>query len=119
MEKEIEQFTNALQKITRDADLLFSSSNIAHPQIPAQSKAAAAIAVIRDAVSQLAASPREPIQLHNLITKIVEQLLYAYRNGDTLLPQQHHPGQGKYPSYFFTNYFTFLAIEFLIFHFIS
>uniref|UniRef100_A0A158R661 CCR4-NOT transcription complex subunit 1 n=1 Tax=Syphacia muris TaxID=451379 RepID=A0A158R661_9BILA len=91
MEKEIEQFINALQKIIRDAELLLGAQNMGHaPQIPPHSDAATAVAVIRDALSQLAASPREPIHLHNLITKIVEQLLYAYRTTETIVPQQSH-----------------------------
>ncbi|VDM37677.1 unnamed protein product [Toxocara canis] len=83
-EKEVEQFTSSLQLLARDIDMVLNAHGIGHY------KAATAIAAIRDGISQLAANPRDPIQLHNLIQRLAEQMLYAYRSGDTIpLAQQH------------------------------
>lgn len=83
-EKEVEQFTSSLQLLVRDIDMVLNAHGIGHY------KAATAIAAIRDGISQLATNPRDPIQLHNLIQRLAEQMLYAYRSGDSIpLAQQH------------------------------
>ncbi|MFH4979766.1 hypothetical protein AB6A40_006475 [Gnathostoma spinigerum] len=76
LEKELEHFTTRLQLLIRDIDNITGAP-------PIQScKAAAAVVAIRDGLSQLAASPRDPVQLHILIQRFVERLLYAYRSID-------------------------------------
>lgn len=80
MDKEVEQFVTALQVLVHDIDSILSAYGVPNY------RASAAIANIRDTTSQLASNPREPIQMHNCIQRIVEQLLCAYRNADF---QQH------------------------------
>ncbi|VIO90991.1 CCR4-Not complex component, Not1 family protein [Brugia malayi] len=80
MDKEVEQFVTALQLLVHDIDSILSAYGIPNY------RASAAVANIRDAISQLASNPREPIQMHNCIQRIVEQVLCAYRNADF---QQH------------------------------
>ncbi|KAL4002895.1 CCR4-Not complex component Not1 family protein [Acanthocheilonema viteae] len=80
MDKEVEQFVTALQVLVHDIDSILSAYGVPNY------RASAAIANIRDAMSQLASNPREPIQMHNCIQRIVEQLLCAYRNAEL---QQH------------------------------
>lgn len=84
LDKELEQFTSTLQMLVRDIDGVFSAHGMPHI------KSSAAVAAIRDGISQLAANPREPIQLHNLIQRLVEQILYAYRNLESFPAQQQH-----------------------------
>uniref|UniRef100_A0A0R3RQI9 CCR4-NOT transcription complex subunit 1 n=1 Tax=Elaeophora elaphi TaxID=1147741 RepID=A0A0R3RQI9_9BILA len=76
MDKEVEQFVTALQVLVHDVDSILSAYGVPNY------RASAAIANIRDAMSQLASNPREPIQMHNCIQRIVEQVLCAYRNAD-------------------------------------
>ncbi|VDO42386.1 unnamed protein product, partial [Onchocerca flexuosa] len=80
MDKEVEQFVTALQVLLHDIDSVLSAYGVPNY------RASAAIANIRDAISQLASNPREPIQMHNCIQRIVEQVLCAYRNAEL---QQH------------------------------
>uniref|UniRef100_A0A915PBF7 CCR4-NOT transcription complex subunit 1 n=1 Tax=Setaria digitata TaxID=48799 RepID=A0A915PBF7_9BILA len=80
MDKEVEQFVTALQVLVHDIDSILSAYGVPNY------RASAAIANIRDAISQLASNPREPIQMHNCIQRIVEQVLCAYRNSEL---QQH------------------------------
>ncbi|VDN01607.1 unnamed protein product [Thelazia callipaeda] len=81
MDKEVEQFVAALQMLIHEIDSILSTYGV-----PTY-RASAAIANIRDAVSQLSSNPREPIQMHNCIQRIVEQVLCSYRNAEL---QQHH-----------------------------
>ncbi|VDK66169.1 unnamed protein product [Onchocerca ochengi] len=67
MDKEVEQFVTALQVLLHDIDSVLSAYGVPNY------RASAAIANIRDAISQLASNPREPIQMHNCIQRIVEQ----------------------------------------------
>ncbi|VDN52522.1 unnamed protein product [Dracunculus medinensis] len=81
-EKEIDDFVRNLQLMVFDIDsLLAASGNI-------QSRPTVAVAAIRDGLSQLAMNPRDPIQFYNLIQRMVEQLLHAYKSPDTLIQQQ-------------------------------
>ncbi|CAG9539608.1 unnamed protein product [Cercopithifilaria johnstoni] len=80
MDKEVEQFVTALQVLVHDIDSILSAYGVPNY------RASAAIANIRDAISQLASNPREPIQMHNCIQRIVEQVLCSYRNAEF---QQH------------------------------
>lgn len=96
-EKEIDDFVRNLQLMVFDIDsLLAASGNI-------QSRPTVAVAAIRDGLSQLAMNPRDPIQFYNLIQRMVEQLLHAYKSPDTLIQQQ-----GPNIRNFFYNFFLFL-----------
>uniref|UniRef100_A0A1I8ED01 CCR4-Not complex component Not1 C-terminal domain-containing protein n=2 Tax=Wuchereria bancrofti TaxID=6293 RepID=A0A1I8ED01_WUCBA len=61
MDKEVEQFVTALQLLVHDIDSILSAYGVPNY------RASAAVANIRDAISQLASNPREPIQMHNCI----------------------------------------------------
>ncbi|VDN41185.1 unnamed protein product [Gongylonema pulchrum] len=81
MDKEVEQFVQQLQMLVHDIDSVMTAYGVPHY------RASAAITNIRDAISQLASNPREPIQMHNCVQRLVEQLLCSYKNPD--IPQQH------------------------------
>lgn len=90
VEKELEQFTSSLQILVREIDVLLNTHGLPH------FKAATAVAAIRDGLSQVSSNPRDTVHLHNLIQRLVEQMLYAYRNYENIQPQHNAlPAQGE------------------------
>lgn len=76
MDKEYEQFVRTLQRLVTDIDTSFTSYSVP------QCRASSAVAAIRDCLSQLAMSPRDPVQLCSMTQRLIEQMLAAYRNPD-------------------------------------
>uniref|UniRef100_A0A914UVV1 CCR4-NOT transcription complex subunit 1 n=1 Tax=Plectus sambesii TaxID=2011161 RepID=A0A914UVV1_9BILA len=82
-DKELEAVSLQLQQLIRDID------SVLNPTVVTQSKPAAAVASIRDAISQLVPNPRDMVSAVNLVQRLVEQLLHAFKNPNMMLPTHH------------------------------